>query len=241
MNRITQLTLMAAVAMTASLAQAAPGDALVAKIKSVRPDLPIETVHESGLDGVLALELDDGSVLYGTADGRFVFAGDMYALASDGFVNLTDSMIRDDRRRALLAGVQNEDMIVFEAVGEPKTHISIFTDVDCGYCRQLHQEMAEINALGIEVRYLAYPRAGIDSESYRRIVSAWCADDRQGAITRLKLGDSIPERSCPNPVAVHYDLGRKVGVRGTPAIVTAGGRMLPGYMPPDKLAAALGL
>ena len=238
MSRIAQLVLVAAA--LAPLAQAAPGDALVAKLKSLRPDMPIKTVQETEFDGLLVLKLEDGGILYGTADGRFLFSGDMYAVDSDGFVNLTDA-IRAERRLALLADVREEDMIVFKADGERKAYVNIFTDVDCGYCRRLHQEIADINALGIEVRYLAFPRAGIDSESYHKIVSAWCSNDRQRAITELKLGKNIPQRSCPNPVAAQLELGNQVGVSGTPALVTAHGQLIPGYLPAETLAEALGL
>ena len=93
----------------------------------------------------------------------------------------------------------------------------------------------------MEVRYLAYPRAGIGSESYDRIVAAWCSEDRNAAITRLKSGDDIPMKSCANPVAQHYELGRQVGVTGTPAIVTEDGRLLPGFMPAEQLAKSIGI
>ena len=228
------------VALSVPLVQAAPGDALVAKLKSLRPDLPIKTVKETALEGMLILELADGDVLYGTADGRFLFTGDMYAVQSDGFVNLT-SVIRADRRRVLLASVSKNDMIVFEADGERKAYVNVFTDVDCGYCRKLHLEMDQINALGIEVRYLAYPRAGVNSDSYHKIVSAWCAEEPHRAITELKLGQDIPQRSCPNPVAAQMDLGSQVGVTGTPALVTEEGRLIPGYLSAQDLAQALGL
>lgn len=240
MTRIVRLIVLAAFTVSAPLALAAPGDELLAKLEALQPDLPISSVHETPLDGMLAVQLEDGSLLYATADGRFLFAGDMYSVQDEGFVNLTET-IRSERRRELLASVRTEDMIVFAPEGERKTHVAVFTDVDCGYCRKLHMEMSDINALGIEVRYLAYPRAGIDSESYRKIVSAWCANDPQRAITDLKLGKDIPERSCPNPVEAQFQLGREAGVRGTPAIVTAGGRLLPGYMPAGDLAQALGL
>ena len=122
-----------------------------------------------------------------------------------------------------------------------KTHINVFTDVDCGYCRKLHQEIADINKLGIEVRYLAYPRQGLGTETHRRIASAWCADNPNEALTTLKQGGQIPNKQCDNPIAGQYELGQQVGVTGTPAIVTADGRLLPGYMPAPKLAEALGL
>ena len=239
MTRIARLTLLVA-AILAPMVLAAPGDDLVARLKELQPALPIDSVEETAFDGVLAIELEDGSVLYGTADGRFLFTGDMYSVESEGFVNLTDS-IRAERRRELLAGVNRDDMIVFPPVGERKAYVNVFTDVDCGYCRKLHQEMAEINALGIEVRYLAFPRAGMDSDSYRKIVSAWCSRDPQSAITDLKLGNSIPPRSCPNPVGAQMELGSQLSVSGTPALVTEDGHLIPGYLPAEELARALGL
>ena len=229
-----------AVAVSVPLVQAAPGDALVARLKELQPNLPVASVAETALEGMLAVELEDGSVLYGTADGRFLFTGDMYAVESEGFVNHTDS-IRAERRREFLAGVSRDEMIVFSPEGERKAYVNVFTDVDCGYCRKLHREMADINALGIEVRYLAFPRAGVESESYDRIVSAWCSQDPHRAITELKLGNSIPARSCPNPVGAQLELGNRIGVSGTPALVTEDGHLIPGYLPADELARALGL
>ena len=239
MTRIARFTLLLA-AVSAPMAHAAPGDELVAKLKGAQPRLPIESVAETDYEGMLAIELDDGSVLYGTADGRFLFTGDMYSVEREGFVNLTDS-IRAERRRGLLASVSPEDMIVFSPEDERRAYVTIFTDVDCGYCRKLHQEMADINALGIEVRYLAFPRAGMDSDSYRKIVSAWCSKDPGHAITELKLGKSIPARSCPNPVGAQMELGEQIGVSGTPALVTEDGHLIPGYLPAEDLARALGL
>lgn len=239
MIRIALSTLLT-VALSAAPARAAPGDDLVARLKGLQPGLPIESVEETGYEGMLAIELEDGSVLYGTDDGRFLFTGDMYAVESEGFVNLTDS-IRAERRRELLAGVSTGDMIVFPPEGERRAYVNVFTDVDCGYCRKLHQEMADINALGIEVRYLAFPRAGVDSDSYGKTVSAWCSKDRGYAITELKLGKSIPTRTCPNPVSTQMELGERLGVSGTPALVTEEGHLIPGYLPADELARALGL
>ena len=130
-------------------------------------------------------------------------------------------------------------MIVFPAVGEARGYIQVFTDVDCGYCRKLHNEMAQINELGIEVRYLAYPRAGVDSDTHDKMVSAWCAKDRQSAITQLKAGASVPTKTCQNAISDHYGLGQQLGISGTPAIVLADGRLLPGYLPAERLAAAV--
>ncbi len=213
--------------------------ALVAKLKAVRPDLPVEGVHATPIEDIYGLELPDGTVLYGTADGRHLFAGDLYVLGEQ-LANFTESR-RTVQRRALMKTMPLEDMVVFSPDKETRKSVYVFTDVDCGYCRKLHQEMADLNDRGIEVRYLAYPRAGIGSDSYRKIVSAWCSDDQREALTKLKLGGDVPEKSCVNPVAAQYDLGRKVGISGTPAIVTEDGQLFPGYMPAAQLAAQLGL
>ncbi len=243
MRKITLSVALLALAWTqaASIASDVPAgaEALVAKLKAIRPDLPVDAVHETPIAGMYGLELPDGTVLYGTADGKHLIAGDMYALGDD-LVNLTETR-RAVHRRALLDDMPVEDMVVFSPADKPKASIFVFTDVDCGYCRKLHQEMADINALGIEVRYLAYPRAGVGSDSYRKIVSAWCAEDRRTALTDLKAGRTIPSKSCPNPVAAQFDLGREVGITGTPAILTEDGRLYPGYMPAAQLAATLGV
>jgi thiol:disulfide interchange protein DsbC len=131
--------------------------------------------------------------------------------------------------------------VVFPADGEMRAIINVFTDIDCGYCRQMHRDVAHLNALGIEVRYLGYPRAGIGSSSFDKLVTAWCADDQQDAMTRLKAGEHVEPRTCPNPVAEHYALGDRVGVTGTPSIILMDGRMIPGYLPPEDLAARIGL
>ena len=111
----------------------------------------------------------------------------------------------------------------------------VFTDIDCGYCRKLHNQMEEYNENGIAIHYLAFPRAGIGSASYDKYVSVWCADDQQAAMTLAKNGGENESASCPNPIAEQYDLGRELGVTGTPAIVTTDGMLIPGYVPPAQL------
>ncbi len=146
------------------------GQALVAKLKALRPDIPIERVTPSPLPGIYQLELAGGTVFYGTEDGRYLFAGDLYELGDDDLVNLAEQG-RVEKRQTLLASVDVDDMIVFAPSGERKSVISVFTDVDCGYCQKLHQEVPQLNEMGVEVRYLAYPRAGVGSRSYQKIVS----------------------------------------------------------------------
>src|SRR5690606_13363610 len=130
----------------------------------------------------------------------------------------------------------------FKPKGKPKAVVSVFTDVDCGYCRKLHKEVPQLNAMGIEVRYLAYPRAGIGSESYQKLVTIWCAKDRQTAMTRFKNGEHVATSTCKdNPISDQYTLGDKMGVNGTPALVKVDGELIPGYMPADDLAKTLGV
>lgn len=216
------------------------GQALVERLTALRPGIPIEQVRETPLAGIYALELKGGSFFYGTADGKYLFAGDMYELTDTSLVNLAEAG-RTAKRQALMAQVTAEEMVVFSPEGTTKASISVFTDVDCGYCQKLHLEVPKLNEMGIEVRYLAYPRAGVGSQSYQKIVSAWCSADRNTAITRLKARQTIPTLTCSNPVASQLDLGREVGVTGTPAIVLEDGRLLPGYMPAEQLAEALGI
>lgn len=223
---------------------AAPAGArtLLKRLEAARPDLmqTIRKVSETPVANLYAVELAGGTLLYGTADGGHLIAGDLYALGDGELVNLAEEE-RSVTRRRLLESVDHGDMIVFAPKGEVKGAINVFTDVDCGYCQMLHREVPELNARGIEVRYLAYPRAGLGSDSYRKIVSAWCAKNPQDAITRLKAREAIPEATCQNPVADQYALGGAMGVTGTPAIVLDDGRLLPGYLPADRLSAILGI
>ena len=216
----------------ASAQQAPEGsEKLMQALRAALPKVPVEDVYAAEIPGFYAVDLAGGQTLYGSGDGKFLFAGDL---------NLAESR-RAKRRKVLMDAQLPEDMVVFSPSGESRAYVHVFTDVDCGYCRKLHQEMADINALGIEVRYLAYPRAGIGTPSHDKLVSAWCADNPNQAMTALKNGLTIPPAVCDNPTASQYELGQKVGVTGTPAIVTADGRVLPGYMPAARLAGALGL
>ncbi len=227
-------------AASADLKAPAGSEKLISQLRKAIPDLPIEAVHEAELPGFYLLELSNGQTLYGSKSGNHLFSGDLFSIRNGNVVNLAENH-RAVKRKKLMDSLPMESMVVFSPAGQTKTHVSVFTDVDCGYCRKLHQEMAQINALGIEVRYLAYPRAGLGTPTYAKIVSAWCAENPNEAITALKSGLEIPSKQCANPVAEQYALGQQVGVTGTPAIVTADGRLLPGYMPAAQLAQAIGL
>lgn len=204
--------------------------------------LEVETVAEAPLPGFYQVQFAAGGPLvYATADGDYFILGDLFRVEEDGFTNLAE-VARSDKRAELVAAVDTADMIVFPAQGRTRAHVTVFTDTTCFYCQKLHQEVPELNRRGIEVRYLAYPRGGPGSEGFRQLATAWCAEDPRDALTRLKRQQNVRENVCEgNPVAAQYDLGQAVGVRGTPAILTEGGQLIPGYRSADDLVSDLGL
>jgi thiol:disulfide interchange protein DsbC len=201
---------------------------LQAALGGVEPD----SVEPSALPGLYEVTIG-AQIIYISEDGRFVIQGDMVDLVSSD--NLTEKR-RNSLRAQSIAAVGENNMIIFAPEQKEAAHtITVFTDIDCGYCRKLHKEISSYNDLGIRVRYLMFPRSGLNTESYDKAVSAWCADDRNNAITRAKLGETIESRTCENPVSDHYSLGQQLGVRGTPSIILADGEMVPGYVPADRL------
>ncbi len=212
-----------------------------AKFSAVRPDLKVDKVEKSEVDGIYLVSFDGKGSVYMAASGEHFFSGDMFAIKGNQIVNVTEEKSNGPRAE-LMASVKRDDMIIFSPKGEVKASVVVFTDVDCGYCRKLHQEVPKMNEMGIEVKYLAYPRAGIGSPSYDKVASAWCADDPNEALNKLKAGQTIPTNVCDsNPVANQFQLGLQAGLNGTPAIVLEGGRLIPGYMTADQLAQTLGI
>ena len=216
-----------------------PSDAIVTKLKALRPDLSIEGTRAAPIPGMVAIQLTGGNVLYASADGRYLIAGDLFEMG-DSLVNLAE-VARDETRKELIAGIPTTDMAIFPAQGRRKAVVTVFTDIDCGYCRKLHTEVPQMNRMGIEVRYLAYPRGGVGSPGYDKLVTAWCSSNRQDAITRMKRGEALPPSTCDNPVAHAYQLGLQAGLTGTPTIVFQDGRMRAGYLSADELGELLGI
>jgi len=203
--------------------------------------LTVGSVKTSEIPGLYEVQFTNGPLVYSTVQGDYFILGDLFSVGPEGYVNLAEKR-RDGERVAKLDAVAEEDMIVFSPEGEPKAYISVFTDVTCFYCQKLHKEVPELNKRGVEVRYLAYPRAGVGSDGYKQLASAWCADNPQDTLTKLKNKQTVPEKVCPdNPIAKQYQLGQELGVRGTPAIITQGGQMIPGYQSADELVVTLGL
>jgi len=175
-------------------------------------------------------------VLYISEDAKFIIDGDISDVQTgenktEGFRNFSRFSAIDSLK---------ESMIVFSPPEDKVKHtISVFTDTDCYYCQKLHKEMKEYNHLGIKVRYLAYPRQGLESPGYKKSVTVWCSKDQKNAMTRAKNGEQLKQKECDNPVQKHYALGNMLGVRGTPALLLENGQLYPGYVPAAKLAAAL--
>ena len=166
-------------------------------------------------------------IYYVSADGHYLLQGDLRNLHTDE--DITESKL-NGARKAILDQYPESKMIIF-APEHPVHTITVFTDLDCGYCRMLHKNIADFMKEGIRVRYLSFPRSGLNSPSYYKAVSVWCSQDRQQALTDAKAGKSIPELTCDNPVADEFHLGEQMGVTGTPTIVLDDGRILPGYVP----------
>ncbi|MCK7595666.1 DsbC family protein [Microbulbifer sp. CAU 1566] len=213
-----------------------------AKLSAGNPQAKFGDVRESPMPGLYEVEVNGGNVLFVSKDGGHFIAGDLFEVKPEQVVNISEQ--RRGRARAAVMDQQDlDDMIVYSPKGKAKAHIYVFTDVDCGYCQKLHNDVPELNRRGIEVRYLAFPRAGLNSVGYRKIATAWCADDPNKTLTDLKNRKNVPIKVCnDNPVAAQYKLGNEaIDVRGTPTIVMEDGTVVPGYLPPDTLVKALGI
>jgi thiol:disulfide interchange protein DsbC len=219
-----------AVSSTVCAAEADEIQAVRAVLKQLMPSAEADRVSASPLPGMY--EVVFGSqVIYVSKDGRYMLQGDLLDLQARE--NLTEVARRDGRMKAMQT-VDPKTMVVF-APEQTKYVVNAFTDIDCGYCRKLHSRIAEYNALGIEIRYLAYPRSGVDTPSYYKAVTVWCADNQQAALTEAKAGENLPNKECDNPVKQHMALGQQVGVSGTPTLVLENGQVIPGYVEPQRL------
>ena len=235
MKWYSRLLLLFAGSIAASLVVAAqpesppdPRAAIATKI----PGTKAEDLHTSPIPGVYEL-MRGTDAAYVSSDGKYAIVGDLYDLGSND--NLTEARRRDARLK-LLATVPESQMVIFGSK-EARHTITVFTDVDCQYCRKLHSQIADYNRLGIRVRYLFYPRSGPNTESWTKAIQVWCSADRNSALTQAKLGEALKTKPCADsPVARHYDLGQKFEVAGTPAIILGNGAMLPGYESPEMMA-----
>jgi len=172
---------------------------------------------------------------YASADGRYLVDGDLIDMTTRENIS---QVPRNRSVSAAINGMGDDSMIIFGDKNMKHT-ITVFTDIDCGYCRKLHNEIKKYNEASIRVRYLAYPRAGLGSGSYKKAEAVWCSKDRAKALTDAKNGANVKSESCENPVAKHFTLGQMIGIRGTPAIVLEDGTVVPGYIPAARLSEGL--
>ncbi len=217
-----------------------PEQTITQRLNEAVPGLQVNSVSESAVQGLYEVRSNNRSMIYATEDGEYIIAGELLQLTDDGIVNVTEQA-RSSERAKLLAEYSADKLITYPADGEEKAVVGVFTDIDCPYCRKLHDEMDRLNELGITVNYYGYPRSGPGTPSFRKYESVWCADDQQAAMDQAKAGDRVAEASCDNPVEEQFELGSQVGVSGTPAIVLEDGKMINGYVPADRLAEGLGL
>jgi thiol:disulfide interchange protein DsbC len=225
-------------------------DVILEKLRSARPEINYGTPKPSPISGLYQVQVPGGPVLYVTPDAERMIVGELFVVEKGGFAKYEDPEILAQRKK-MVASIDPKTTINFKPKGKPKAVVYVFTDVDCGYCRKLHSQMHTYtengqqypgyNDLGIEIRYLAYPRAGIPSGSADKLISAWCAKDKQDALTKLKADQTIANATCDNPVAKQFQMGGEAGVNGTPALFLPDGKFMPGYMPPADLAKQLGI
>ena len=229
----TLLALPLGLAAAAASAQELTKEELATRLNGIA----VEDITEAPIPGIYQVAVG-ANVAYVTKDGKFIIRGDIYDAETSANVS---EETRARARATLLGSVDPATMIVFKpANGAVKHTVTIFTDIDCGYCRQFHREIDKVTALGIEVHYLFYPRTGPNTESWTKADQVWCAANHNAALTRAKLGGEIPEgQACTTPVESHYELGQRIGVRGTPAIFSEAGELLGGYLPPASLAKVL--
>lgn len=220
---------------------------IIEKLKQARPELNYTDIEESPVSGLYKIKIN-GQVAFVSKDGAHLVAGDMFEVEVGNLINLQEQ----DRREAAVAfeperarminAVSKDDMIIYSPKGEVKGYVNVFTDIDCGFCRRLHSQLDGFLEKGIEVRYLAFPRAGLHSKGAQKLATTWCAKDRQATMTQFKEGKNMPIEPCANnPVADQYMLGQDIGVNGTPALVLASGKLIPGAVSPEYLAKEMGL
>ncbi len=196
--------------------------------------LVVTDIEKSPIEGYYQVFFDN-EMLYVSNDGRFLFTGTMLEIDGEYPVNHTQlALVAADKKRAplrakLISAVDESDMVIFKSAKE-KHVITVFTDVDCAYCRKLHKEIPQLNNKGVTVRYMAYPRAGIGSGAYKKLVSVWCAKDKNAAMNKAKLERKFGKDSCDSPVANQFNMVRKLSLSGTPAVITESGEVIGGYL-----------
>lgn len=206
-------------------------------VAATNADVEIVAIARTPFAGLIEIELNTGETLFSDENGDYLVTGDLFKTMEDGLVNLT-AATRQSKVANWIAAVPEQEMIIFEPE-QTRATITVFTDVDCTVCRRFHSDIDNVLAMGIRVRYVAYPRGGEESTVFPKMISVWCSDDRKRSFMQAKHGQDLPTKTCDNHVLEHYNLGNKIGIAGTPAIVLENGRVMPGYADTANLAAAV--
>ena len=207
---------------------------IMERLEKLAPQEKPDSINPTAVNGLY--EVVFGSeIFYVSSDGRYVLQGSLLDLNTNE--NLTETT-RTTLRQSLMSKLDESEMVVFSPE-KPRHTLTVFTDIDCGYCRKLHSEMAELNSYGVKVRYMMFPRSGPNTPSFQKAVNVWCAKDQQVSMTKAKAGESLPQANCDNPIASQFNLGQQLGVTGTPALLLGDGTLIPGYQPAKDLAAML--
>jgi len=233
MNRLTKTLVFSLAALTFSAVNA-DEKAIKQSLAKSMPEVQVESVKPSDVKGIYEVVIGS-NIYYVTDDGKYLFQGRLIDVASR--TDLTEKKLAATRLVAL-DKIGENNMIIFK----PKIHkytVTIFTDIDCGYCRKLHSEIDQYMAEGITIRYLFFPRAGKGSESYSKAISVWCSADRNAALTAAKKDQKIEAKTCDNPIDAHMRLADQFDVKGTPMIISEKGNIYPGYLPAKELVDAL--
>ena len=218
-----------------SVSVSASQDNIREGLKNILPDgAVIELIEPSPIPGIYAVYYGDLQPIYVTQDGSFFIYGDIYKININSISNITEKSVAE-RRKLILQSIPSEELISFKSSNE-QFSVIVFTDVDCGYCRKLHNQIDEYNSLGISINYAAFPRSGLGTSAFTKMVGAWCSDNPKDSMTKLKNNSKLDISFCENqPVSKQYIIGKKLGVDGTPAIFSMDGEMFPGYIEPEEL------
>ena len=211
------------------------------KLAQSLPQVEIEEIQRLNSPSMFRVITKDWQELYVSLDGRRFILGEQFIFDASGRPKNISRLERQRKQFELASQLPRNQTIVFPAKGKTKAWVLVFTDIDCGYCRKFHREIDQVNALGIEVRYAAFPRTGPNTASFSKAENVWCAPDQQKAMTLAKQGRPVSSKACANPVAAQYNFGNRVGVRGTPTMFLSNGKVVPGYVPSTRLAEALAI
>jgi thiol:disulfide interchange protein DsbC len=233
MKKIITLAAVSLLSLTFSAVQA-DENTIKASIAKSMPTMKVDAIKPSEVKGLYEISVGS-NVFYVSDDGKYLIEGHLIDIAAKK--DLTEGKLSESHVKAI-KNLGVDKMIVFKAK-DSKYTVTIFTDIDCGYCRKLHSEIDSYLAEGITVQYIFFPRSGKDTESYKKAISVWCADDRKAALTAAKKGETIKEKICANPVDEHMKLAGEFEVNGTPTIVSEKGVVYPGYLPAKQLVEML--